>query len=142
MTKRSGREMDVNLEIANKGFGSSSTKFNLLEAIVHEAFLHAESSTLDFMDDGAQNNSNLPKRFCTFGKHADHYHITQGAIYDNDNPSVKNFTVNGFNILKQAATNWQLNFSDKSIRTYMWNFSGSLVNVNPKTGKLEYDSKQ
>ncbi|QYJ68243.1 RHS repeat domain-containing protein [Flavobacterium litorale] len=138
MRKRKGSKYDVNVHIADKGFGSSSTKFNLLEAIVHESFLHVDADAYDFIDDGRANYSSVPKKFRYAKNHSDHYHISHGAIYNNTDDKVQQFTVKGFNILHRASKKWNLNFTKAQIRTQMWDFSGSLINVNPKTGELEY----
>ncbi len=138
MRNRRESKFDVNIDIAKNGFGTNNRKYNLLEAIVHESYLHGNSYADDFMDNGRSDRSNLPKQFRSMGIHSDHYHISQGAIYDPTNKDVMNFTSKGFNILEQASKDWNLNFSDTQIRTHMWNFSGPLINVNQKSGKLEY----
>lgn len=136
LTKRYGKsKLDVNINIATEGFGSDNKKFDLLKAIVHESFLHADSKADDFLDNGIiQDYSNLPKEFAKYKTHADHYFISQQAYKGIE----KQFTEKGFNILKQANTAWGLKFSDVQIKSQMWSFRGSLIEVNSNSGKLQY----
>ena len=128
---------DINIEISSNGFGSENKKFNLVDAITHESLLHANSHAED-MDDGKKNHSNLPSEYRQYGTHADHYYVSREFIGNSNNKDVQDFPVNGFSILKQASKQLELNYSDTKIKTIMWNFNGSLINVNPKNGKLSY----
>jgi RHS repeat-associated protein len=135
---RRNNEIDINVDIAKEGFGSQSKKFNLLKAIMHESFLHADGQADDYLDDGKSNNSHVPKQFRTMNIHADHYYVSQSAIYDQTNKYAKRFSNDGLNILKNASKKWGLNFSDKQIKVQMWSFTGSLIRVDGK-GNLKYE---
>jgi len=50
-------DFDVNIDIAKEGFGSDSKAFNLVKAISHETFLHADNEARDVMDGKIDNSS-------------------------------------------------------------------------------------
>ena len=55
-----------------------------------------------------------------------------------NNLNIKDFPVNGLSILRQASKQLNLNYSETKIKTVMWDFNGSVINVNPQNGKLIY----
>ncbi|OUD23569.1 RHS repeat domain-containing protein, partial [Flavobacterium psychrophilum] len=130
--------INVNINIAKKGFGSDNLTFNLTEAITHESFLHANSSADDRLDDGMNNNSNLPKEYQSYGNHADHYYIGREFLANPANKDVQQFPVGGFNLLKSVSKQLKLNFSDIKIKSIMWDYNGSYLKTNQNTGKLEF----
>jgi hypothetical protein len=140
--KFKGNKFDVNISIAKESFGTDNKTFNLAKAIMHESFLHGDNEARDFIDDGSSNNSTIPKEYRKYDdfaySHADHYFISREYYANRSNPNVQLFPVKGFNLLKQVSNNLNLNYSNKQIKSTMWNFNGSLLNVNQKTGKLEY----
>ncbi len=140
--KFSGNKFDVNISIAKESFGTDNKIFNLTKAIMHESFMHGDNEARDFMDDQSSNNSTIPKeyrKYDDFGySHADHYYISREYLSNPSNPAVQLFPVKGFNLLKQVSNNLNLNYSNQQIKSTMWSFSGSLLNVNQKSGKLEY----
>jgi RHS repeat-associated protein len=136
--KKDGYFYEVRVSIARKGFGSDNTVFNLAGAITHELFFHVDGEADDMLDDGYANNSYLPKFYRKYGKHADHYYVSREYLLNNQNASVQSFPVSGLNLLKQVSTSLKLGYSDTQIKTFMWYFSGSLISVDPKTGKLSY----
>jgi hypothetical protein len=129
---------DINIDIAKIGFGSNNKTFNLVKAITHESFMHANSTADDHLDDNYQNNSNLPSEYRQYGTHADHYYICREYFKNPNNNTLQLFPVNSFSVLKQVSKTLNLNYSDIKIKSIIWNFSGSLLNVNSKTGLLEY----
>lgn len=134
----SDHKFDINIEVARDGFGSSNKTFNLVEAISHESFLHANSDAADYSDDTWLNKSNLPSSYKKYGVHADHYFTSMQNLENPNGANAKSFAERTFSVLKQASSSLNLNYSNTQIKAQMWNFSGSLIQVNPKTGTLSY----
>jgi hypothetical protein len=135
---RKGNDFEVNVEIAKDGFGSKSKSFNLAVAISHESFIHAEGEAKDYLDDKEGNNSFLPKEYRKYDNHADHYYMSMEALVNPNGSVAKSYTNRAFNTLQDYSQSLNLNMSKIQIKTQMWNFSGSLINVNQQTGKLTY----
>jgi hypothetical protein len=135
---RKGNDFEVDIEIAKDGFGSKSKSFNLAVAISHESFIHAEGEAKDYLDDKEGNNSFLPKEYRKYGNHADHYYLSMEALVNPNGSGAKSYTNRAFNTLQDYSQSLNLNMSNIQIKTQMWNFSGSLINVNQQTGKLTY----
>src|SRR5690606_8567184 len=82
--------LNINIKLAKQGFGlevdnafgpktqsdQNKTVFNLLKAITHEGFMHADSGAADFLDDRLINQSNLPEQYRGLVSHGDHYYYS------------------------------------------------------------------
>jgi RHS repeat-associated protein len=135
---RKGNKYEVDIEIAKKGFGTDSKLFNLAEAISHESYIHAEGEAEDYLDNESSDYSNVPKEYRKYGTHADHYYLSIQTL-ENPNGSVaKSYTQRALSTLQEISKSLKLNISTIQIKTAMWNFNGSLINVNQETGKLTY----
>jgi hypothetical protein len=101
--------------------------------------LHADIRAKDIMD-GKEDNSSIPeeyKKYDTPGSnHADHYFVSREYSANPNNTDVNSFPTNGLSVLKQASSQLGLNYNSTKIKSIMWNFNGSLINVNLTTGKL------
>ncbi len=139
--KNTPNHYDIHIDIATNPKGTENKIFNLVEHITHESFMHAPSQTQDHLDDGSDNNSNLPKAYQKYGTHADHYFISREYYANPNNKDVQLFAVSGLSVLRQANTILGLHYSDTKIKTAQWGFSGSLIKVNQKSGILEYKRK-
>ena len=135
---KKGLKLNVNIEIAKEGYGSENKIFNLAKSIVHESFLHGKNAAADFKDNGWSDNSTLPKEYRQYGNHADHYYISKEFFYHPENKDIQLFPIQGLSILRQVSENLNLNYNDTKIKTLMWFFDGSLIDISPKNGQLKY----
>ncbi|TCN50528.1 RHS repeat-associated protein [Flavobacterium circumlabens] len=135
---KADHEFDINVEVAKDGFGSTNKTLNLVKAISHESFLHADSYANDYDDDGDMNASNLPSSYRKYGDDADHYYTSMQNLENPNSGAAKSFAERTLSVLKQASSSLNLNKSNTQLKTMMWNFGGSLIQVNPKTGNLNY----
>lgn len=133
--------VDINIVLSQKGielrtdnaFGpktqsdQNKTIFNILSAITHESFMHADSYAADFSDDGLMNKSNLPKEYRNSGKHADHFYYSHQTVNNPNGATSKAFDGRGFNVLKQGSDRLKLNLSNVAIKRALWTFDGSRV---------------
>jgi hypothetical protein len=136
-TANGKNDFDVNIEIAKEGFGSDDKTFNLTKSISHESFLHGEIETKDILD-GKRDLSSVPEEYRQYGAHSDHYYVSREYFADSKDPNVQSFPTNTLSVLRQASNQLGLKYSDTQIKTIMWQFNGSLIKVDPKTGKLSY----
>ncbi|MDO5638200.1 MAG: hypothetical protein Q4G18_13275, partial [Myroides sp.] len=137
--------LDININIARQGFGlevddtfgpktqsnQNKTIFNLLKAISHEGFMHADSGAADFLDDRLINESNLPKQYRDLGGHGDHYYYSHQTVRNPNSTIGKAFNGRTYNVLKQGSDRLNLNLSSKSIKSVIWTFGGSRVRTMP-----------
>ncbi len=137
ISSKNGYKYDITVDIAKNGFGSGNKIFNISKAIVHECFMHVDFSSNDMLDDGLINNSGVPDFYQQYKNHADHYYVSREFNANNASKDVQLFPTSGFNVLKQISNNLKLNYSDSQVKSIMWNFNGSLLNVNQK-GNLIY----
>jgi len=131
---------NVTIEIAKNGFGSNNKLFNLVKAIAHESFLHADFSANDILD-GKRDFSSVPNEYRQYEVDADHYYVGWEYLANPNNKDVKSFPVNGLDVLRQTSRQLKLNYSDTKIKSIMWDFEGSLVNVN-KNGNLYFNNNR
>lgn len=131
-------KLDINIVVAQDGFGSNNKTFNLVKAISHESFLHADSMAADYSNNTWMDKSNLPSDYKKYGLEADHYYTSMQNLENPNSVAAKSFAERTFSVLKQASSSLNLNYSSTQMKTQMWNFSGSLIQVNPKTGTLSY----
>ncbi|MDD5152003.1 MAG: hypothetical protein PHC28_16240 [Flavobacterium sp.] len=130
--------LDINIEVAIEGFGSPNKTFNLTEAIAHESFLHGDSKAEDFTNNGLMDKSNLPSDYKKYGNHADHYFASMESLYNQNGSMSKSFGGRDLSTMQEVSKSLNLNYTNTQIKTQIWNFSGSLIQVNPKTGALNY----
>ena len=138
--------VNVNVMVSKKAFGDSGSQFfNTLEHITHESFLHVDLTAKDYKDDGKGNSSSIPKEYRQYdtwlSSHGQHYYIQAEYLKDPANNKVNTFTKEGFKILQQANEALKLKLGDSQIKTQMWTFSGSYLNVS-KDGKLVHRDAQ
>ena len=133
--------LDINISIAQKGIGfrtdyafgpktqsdQNKTIFNLLSAITHESFMHADSNAADFSYDRLINKSNLPQQYRDRGDHADHYYYSHQTVKNPNGAISKAFDGRGYNVLKQGSDRLKLNLSSTAIKRFLWTFDGSRV---------------
>ncbi len=121
-------KLDLIFSIAQNGFGSDSRFFNLTKSITHESFIHGELFGDDFTDDSQLNESNLGD-YKGYNINSQHFYISRN--YDDKSNLWKN---KGFRVLKRASDILNLNMTDNRVKSIMWSFGGSLIDINEKTG--------
>ena len=133
--------LDINIVLSQKGIGlrtdnafgpktqsdQNKTIFNLLSAIAHESFMHADSNAADFSDDRLMNKSNLPQQYRNSGSQADHYYYSHQTVNNPNGTTAKAFDGRGFNVLKQGSDKLKLNLPNVAIKRALWTFDGSRV---------------
>lgn len=123
--------LDIKIKIAENSFGSENKYFNLAKAIVHESLIHGELNTKDYLDGDFQVNKSNLGAYKNYGIHAQHYYVSRNFGKDNSNWSLP-----GERILIRASNILGLDLSSNQIKNIMWSFSGSLININPNSGKI------
>jgi RHS repeat-associated protein len=137
-TPNSKGGININARIDTKGFGSENTVWNLTKAITHESFIHVAVDSQDWNDDGKLNNTVLPSPLQDYSP-ADAQHFTPGYNWiNNQQETTSLWPSQAQQILQQTASNLNMSISETGIKSYMWQFSGSNINVNSKTGKVKY----
>ena len=128
--------IDINVNIASKGFGfentSDNTLLNLTKSISHESFLHVENFTKDYLDDGQLNYSNISDwaKVNNSSTNFDHwqtsYNYFQNPNYNSSFPS------KAIQVIIEVSSKNNLNIDSRKIKQVIWNFEGSLININNK----------
>lgn len=121
--------LDISIEIAKKGFGTNNTIFNLTKAITHESFIHSELGTQDYLDNRKIDESNLGI-YKGYGSHSDHYFISRNYSNTSLWPN------SGERILTYASNILNIKLTNSQLKGIMWKFTGSLISVDSKTGKV------
>ncbi len=129
--------VDINISLAQEGYGFGDNKtLNLVKAITHESFMHADMGTKDWLDDKKLNQSNLSSwtkshlssgvLYSELKAHGDHYELSRNYLLGQTN-SNSLWPNQAFQLLKTASSDLGNKFTDAQIKSVMWNFSGSLI---------------
>ncbi|MBS3921726.1 MAG: hypothetical protein KGZ37_01085 [Nitrosarchaeum sp.] len=139
--------IDINISLAKEGFGFSDKTLNLVKSITHESFIHADMDTKDWLDDKKLNNSNLSEwtkknlpdgsLYSYLKKHGQHYEISR-TFFLNQNNTTALWPSQALQVLKTVSANLGVKVTDNQIKSSMWNFTGSLIVVDPQTGKVSW----
>lgn len=80
----------------------------------------------------------MPSEYRGYRDHADHYYSSREFYAHPTDEKAGAFPNRTFNVLRDVSR--QINYprTDTQIKTQIWNFGGSLIQVNPKTGALNY----
>jgi len=99
--------------------------------------------TKDWLDDKKLNNSNLSEwtrknlpdgsLYSHLKKHGQHYEISR-TFYLNQN-STSLWPSQALQVLKTVSADLGVKVTNSQIKSSMWDFSGSLIIVDPQTGK-------
>jgi hypothetical protein len=139
--------------LTKTGFGTGIEDIDVLEALLHECFLHGYTYVDDLMDDNEINNNNLNENIREYKPHSQHYHFTQiiaifkgkyfkdlpqnGILYDNKGNRIiglEHWPIKAFDILKRYANG---RVSDYKLQHIIMDFKGSQISISEQTGKIE-----
>jgi RHS repeat-associated protein len=126
--------LNISIDIANEGSGSGNRLFDLTKAITHELFVHAEIDTKDYLDDKKINESNLGAYKGLIG-HSQHYYVSRKFAANKLSPN-DSWPNSATRILVGASSTIGLKLTVNQINNIMWNFRGSLVNIDATNGKM------
>ena len=134
--------ININVEIAQSGEGFGNKELDLVKAITHESFIHADFYTKDWLDDKKINYSNLSK-FSKEGldiqqlrRHGHHIEISK--VYYQDPNYNRLWPSQALSILKTTSVNLGLKINTNNVKNIMWYFSGSKIAVDPASGKMKW----
>jgi RHS repeat-associated protein len=140
-----GGGLDINVELAKNGYGYNDKTLNLVDAIVHETFIHVDMDTKDWIDDCKLNSSNLSdytKKNLTndylysyLKAHGHHLEVSK-IFYQNQNNTTALWPAQALQVLKTASSNLGIKVTENQIKSAMWQFSGSQISIDPNTGKV------
>jgi RHS repeat-associated protein len=134
--------VDIQVNLSKKGFGFDNGTLSLVKSIVHESFIHADMGTKDWLDDKKLNNSNISEwTKNTQGlteAHIDHMEVSR-IYYQNQNNNTSLWPAQALQLLKTVSSNLGIKATDNFIKSKMWGFNGSYIDVDPKTGAVKWD---
>ena len=134
--------VDINVSVAQEGFGFSNKTLSLVKAITHESFIHADLFTKDWLDNKKLDNSNISAWSKNTpgmtNAHIHHLEISK-IFYQNQNNQTVLWPAQGLQVLKSVSANLGLNNTDNQQKSGMWNFNGSYIYIDPKTGTVKWD---
>jgi RHS repeat-associated protein len=135
--------VDINVSVAQEGFGFSNKTLSLVKAITHESFIHADLFTKDWLDNKKLDNSNISdwakNTQGMTNAHIHHLEISK-LFYQNQSSQTGLWPAQGLQVLKTASANLGLNNTDNKLKNSMWKFNGSYINIDPQTGTVKWDS--
>ena len=140
--------VNINVSLAQNGFGSGNEELNQVKSITHESFIHVDMFTQDWLDDKKLNYSNLSdwtkQTFAGQGTqgldaNGQHMEISRQFYQDQNNPNSL-WPAQAFQVLRTAATDAGAKVTDDQIKSIMWKFSGSYISVDPNSGKTSWRS--
>ena len=132
-TKKFQNNLEINVSLSTEGFGFDDNKLlNLVKASSHESFFHVSSISKDYLDDGKLNYSNISDwaKVNNSSTNFDHWQTSYNYFQNPNNNS--SFPSKAIQVIIEVSSKNNLNIDSRKIKQVIWNFEGSLININNK----------